>query len=802
MNDPILGLVDWPARSWCDKAHRVLLLVATVTFIAIMATASVSAEVFGQKSFRRIATFPVFLNTCEGQPDDCINTTTVSEIVSTSEDGMLLVYTDSATESIGFIDISKASEPQPAGLVHVGGAPTSVAVAGDYALAAVNTSPDFVNPSGQLKIIDLPSQKIVRSIELGGQPDSVAVSPDRRYAAIVIENERNENACVGGKDDGQEVDADDCEDGGGVLGGLPQLPGGFLIIVDLEGTPQHWTTRRVDLTDLADKFPEDPEPEFVDINVRNVAAVTLQENNHIVFVNLSDGKVIQAFNPGEASLAQIDMIENDLIELQDTLPGLSREPDVVAWISPWEIATADEGDLDGGSRGFSLFGLDGRLNFSAGNTVEHVVARLGHYPEARSENKGSEPESVEYGVYGSHRFLFVGTERSSVVLVYALPPLGRDDKETYGPPQLLQVLPGGVGPEGLLAIPQRNLLVTASEEDAREDTVRAAITIYKWQHGKPTYPTILSANRRDGLPIPWGALSGLAGDPYDPDKAYGVYDSFYRESRIFVIDVRHEPAVITGEIVLKDGHGNPLDLDLEGIATRASSKGKFSENNAAPAFWVVSEGSGDAPDVERLNLLFAVAPDGEVLQEIHLPDRVNALQRNNGFEGVAAVGHGDNEQVYVAFQREWQDDPDGYVRIGRYEVGADEWTFFYYPIDAPTSPHGGWVGLSEITAIDATTFAVVERDNQAGPDATLKKIYQFSVRDLVPQPQGGDFPVVSKRLVRDLLPDLTADHGLVIEKVEGLALLRNGNTLIVTDNDGVDGSSGETQFINLGAIFE
>jgi hypothetical protein len=32
----------------------------------------------------------------------------------------------------------------------------------------------------------------------------------------------------------------------------------------------------------------------------------------------------------------------------------------------------------------------------------------------------------------------------------------------------------------------------------------------------------------------------------------------------------------------------------------------------------------------------------------------------------------------------------------------------------------------------------------------------------------------------------------VIEKVEGVALLRNGNTLIVTDNDGVDDSSGET----------
>ena len=32
-------------------------------------------------------------------------------------------------------------------------------------------------------------------------------------------------------------------------------------------------------------------------------------------------------------------------------------------------------------------------------------------------------------------------------------------------PELLQVLPGGIGPEGLLAIPSRNLFVTATDGD-------------------------------------------------------------------------------------------------------------------------------------------------------------------------------------------------------------------------------------------------------------------------------------------------------------------------------------------------
>jgi hypothetical protein len=39
----------------------------------------------------------------------------------------------------------------------------------------------------------------------------------------------------------------------------------------------------------------------------------------------------------------------------------------------------------------------------------------------------------------------------------------------------------------------------------------------------------------------------------------------------------------------------------------------------------------------------------------------------------------------------------------------------------PASPNGGWVGLSEIVAVDATTFAVIERDNQGGPDAVIKQ---------------------------------------------------------------------------------
>lgn len=705
--------------------------------------------------FQRIATFPVFLNTDEGAQ-------TAAEIVSASEDGKLLIYTDSQSERLGFVDIDQPGAPKPQGALPMSGEPTSVAVSGPYALAVVDTSPSFSAPSGELVVVNLKTRDIERRIDLGGQPDSITMSPDRRYAAITIENERDEEA-----GDGRP----------------PQSPPGFVVIVDLQGPPADWGTRKVDLVGIPGLFPDDPEPEFVDINDRNIAAVTLQENNHMVLIDLPTGNVLRHWDAGTADLRQVDVLENDLIELNGELNEVPREPDAVAWISPFRLATADEGDLDGGSRGFTFFDPEGQVRFAAGNGLEHQVTRIGHYPEDRSENKGNEPEGVEYGQYGHDRFLFVGSERSNVLAVYRI---------SLGRPKLVQVLPAGVGPEAVLAIPSRGLLVVASEVDDAEVNIRSTITIYALESGRPRYPTIRAANRADGLPIPWGALSALAADRWDPHTLYTLYDSFYRESRIFTLDIRRSPAVITDELVLRRGD-ETVDLDLEGIAQRPDR-----------GFWAVSEGAGSVDDPDRpvssTNLLIKTTPLGAIVAEINLPDPVNALQRRFGFEGVASVGRGAKERVYVAFQREWVGDPDNRVRIGRYDTATGEWRFFYYPLDLPISPAGGWVGLSELVALDGETFAVIERDNQAGTNARIKRIYRFSIAGLEPQAQGGAFPLVEKTLVRDLMPDLERPKGLVLEKVEGLAVNRSGRGFIVTDNDGVVDSSGETQFLRLGEI--
>ena len=46
-----------------------------------------------------------------------------------------------------------------------------------------------------------------------------------------------------------------------------------------------------------------------------------------------------------------------------------------------------------------------------------------------------------------------------------------------------------------------------------------------------------------------------------------------------------------------------------------------------------------------------------------------------------------------------------------------------------------------------------------------------------------------------------ADNGLVLDKVEGLMTSAGTNVTIASDDEDVDDSSGETQFIHLDPIF-
>ena len=162
--------------------------------------------------------------------------------------------------------------------------------------------------------------------------------------------------------------------------------------------------------------------------------------------------------------------------------------------------------------------------------------------------------------------------------------------------------------------------------------------------------------------------------------------------------------------------------------------------------------------------------------------------------------------IYVCFQRSWQASGDAAdrARIGKFSASTREWTFAYYPLEAPTSPNGGWVGLSEITRLDDGRLAILERDNQGGPDASIKRIYTVDPSAVTFVKDGsGPIPDLTKTLAVDLIAAGAFDrfNGLVFEKVEGMAVLSNGDVVLVNDNDGVDDNSGETRLFTIPAIF-
>jgi alkaline phosphatase len=208
----------------------------TAALAAVLA-ASVASAASAEPVFNRIATFAV----AENLPADADKKAkTSAEIISASEDGNTLVYSDSPYGAVGFVDITDPKAPKGGGLVKIDGEPTSVTVAGGKVLAGVNTSKSKAEPSGNLTVIDIASKKVEASCDLGGQPDSVALSKDGKFLAVAIENERDE-----------EVNDGD----------IPQMPAGDLVILSLkDGVVDCGSIKHVTLTGLADVAGDDPEP--------------------------------------------------------------------------------------------------------------------------------------------------------------------------------------------------------------------------------------------------------------------------------------------------------------------------------------------------------------------------------------------------------------------------------------------------------------------------------------------------------------------------------------------------------------
>ncbi len=713
--------------------------LAALTAALLATVVSVHAE----PVFNRIASFPVALNAPDAE-------VTSSEIITASEDGMTLIYSDSPAGGIGFVDLTDAKAPKSLGFLSLDGEPTSVTIIGDKAYVGVNTSESFTEPSGKLVVVDIAGKSVDAEYDLGGQPDSVAHNAAGTLIAVAIENERDE-----------EVND----------GAIPQLPAGFVVIFDVAAK----TLKKVELTGIADIGGEDPEPEFVDFNPNDEIAVTLQENTWIAIIDGKTATVTGGFSAGAVSVENVDTKKDGALNFTGKMADVVREPDAVKWLDAERFVVANEGDWNGGSRGFTIFNRDGSVAYDSGNALDLDAARLGHYPDARNK-KGVEPEGLEVATFGEQQYIFVVEERSSLVAIY---------KDTGAEPEYVQTIPSGISPEGIVAIPSRNLLVTANEVDLREDGgIGSHVMVYELAEGEAAYPQLVSDNDENGLPLGWAAISGAVADAEKPGILYAVSDSVLSaEPAIYTIDATAKPArIIAKTVITRAGHP-AQKLDLEGITLDGEG-----------GFWLASEG-----DTAKLtpHALYHVNAKGEIKQEIAFPAELLANETRSGSEGITAIGEGDDMTLWIAIQREWKDDPKGQVKLVSYKPSTKEWSAVAYPLETPAE--GAWIGLSEITAHGDYVY-IIERDNQIGDKAQLKALYRVPVADLTAAELGGELPVVSKELVRDLIPDLKSLNGYVVDKVESFAVDASGVGYVITDNDGVDDSSGETYFWSIGAL--
>ena len=115
-----------------------------------------------------------------------------------------------------------------------------------------------------------------------------------------------------------------------------------------------------------------------------------------------------------------------------------------------------------GGRGFSIHANDGSVIYDSGNLTEEIAAELGYYPDNRSDDKGTEPETVEYFSLGRRDFIAVALERcfnnadedrlGTIVPIFEVVDLDAAKNDDRVKHVTTLQSPNSLSPEGLLFI--------------------------------------------------------------------------------------------------------------------------------------------------------------------------------------------------------------------------------------------------------------------------------------------------------------------------------------------------------------
>ncbi len=175
--------------------------------------------------------------------------------------------------------------------------------------------------------------------------------------------------------------------------------------------------------------------------------------------------------------------------------------------------------------------------------------------------------------------------------------------------------------------------------------------------------------------------------------------------------------------------------------------------------------------------LLHVTRTGEVIERVAPPMNFIDHADDRGFEGLTVSA--DGKTIYGILQGGNKNEPDKLnTLIAAYDIGARSFKEYKYRLDDarlldyPEEVKGNAHACGLATSGDGA-LNVLERDNQAGGNARLKRVYRIEI------PADPPTTALPKTLVVDLYK-----LGYQKEKAEGLAVPEPGVLMIANDNDG------------------
>jgi len=369
-----------------------------------------------------------------------------AEIISVRESDQIAALTNVA----GSIDILTLADPTNVQLLRritvdpSLGTPNSVALhpSQDYLLVVTGTAGNV----GKLLAYRISDGALLATASTGIQPDSVAISPDGRFAVIANEAEGAGTGNNGGDGSLSVVN---------LLAFQPDRANPFLQVFPIAlssqaGTPGFSTGRTDDLARLPiDNTPATLEPESVTFSSDSrFAYVTLQENSGVVRLDLQT-LTLTYFGLGQTSHVA-DLTNGDGYNPNQVLTAF-RESDGIA-LTPGNLffVTADEGDSRDaagssgprGGRTVSIFNAStGQFIADTANQLDEAANVIGAYPDNRSNRGGSEPEVLDVGTFRGRTLVAVGLERANAVALV--------DITVPRAPLVVSIAPTGTAPEGI-----------------------------------------------------------------------------------------------------------------------------------------------------------------------------------------------------------------------------------------------------------------------------------------------------------------------------------------------------------------